>query len=133
MFIRAKSNIKLGDRCITTKEVQSFAGKFTVGTPVTVTGIGDRGYDLVDDFGNVIAECGWNCIKKIDADHAASKNHIYIIIEHGMVSEILAEKDDVETTIIDLDTNTPDEAEASQKSLDVVKKLCDEGNLKVIF
>ena len=50
-----------------------------------------------------------------------------------MVSDILAEKDDVEVAIIDLDTNTPDEAEASQKSLDIVKKLCDEGKLKVIF
>ena len=132
MFIPA-SKIKVGDKCTTIKEIKCFAGMFTVGTPVTVTGIGDRGYDLVDDFGNRIIECGWNCIKKIDADHAASKNHIYIILEHGMVSEIFAEKDDVEVTIIDLDTNNPDEAEASQKSLDIVKKLCDEGKLKAIL
>ena len=131
MFIPA-NEIKVGDKCITIKEIECLAGMFTVGTPVTVTGIGDRGYDLVNDFGNVITECGWNCIKKVEPE-PVGKNHIYIIFEHGMVSDILAEKDDVEVAIIDLDTNTPDEAEASQKSLDIVKKLCDEGKLKVIF
>lgn len=131
MFIPA-NEIKVGDKCIAIKEIECLAGMFTVGTPVTVTDIGDRGYDLVDDFGNVITECGWNCIKKIEPE-LEGKNHIYIILEHGMVSEILAEKDDIEVTFIDLDTNTPDEAEASQKSLDVVKKLCDEGKLKTIL
>ena len=131
MFIPA-NEIKIGDKCVTTKELECFAGRFTVGTVVTITGIGDRGYDLVDDSGNAMIECGWNCVKKVESE-PVGKNHIYIILEHGMVSEILAEKDDVETTIIDLDTNTPDEAEASQKSFDVVKKLCDEGKLKAIL
>lgn len=131
MFIPANT-IKIGDKCVTTKELECFAGRFTEGTVVTITGIGDRGYDLVDDSGNTMIECGWNCIKKVEPE-PVGKNHIYIILEHGMVSEILAEKDDVEVTFIDLDTNTPDEAEASQKSLDIVKKLCDEGKLKVIF
>ena len=55
MFIPA-NEIRVGDKCITIKEIECLAGMFTVGTPVTVTGIGDRGYDLVDDFGNVITE-----------------------------------------------------------------------------
>ena len=57
--------IKVGDTCITTKKLESFAGYFEVGTPVIVTDIGYRGYSLSDSFGNTMIECGWNCIKKI--------------------------------------------------------------------
>lgn len=66
MFI-PENTIKIGDKCITTKELENFAGKFTVGTVVKVTDIGDRGYNLVDDFGNEIIECGWNCVKKVES------------------------------------------------------------------
>ena len=72
MFIPA-NEIKVGDKCIAIKEIECLAGMFTVGTPVTVTGIGDRGYDLVDDLGNVITECGWNCIKR---DEFCSREYV---------------------------------------------------------
>ena len=65
MFVSTQKEIKVGDQCVTTEKVESFSGYFEVGTNVIVTDIGDRGYSLSDSFGNIITECGWNCIKNL--------------------------------------------------------------------
>lgn len=131
MFIPANT-IKIGDKCVTTKELECFAGRFTEGTVVTITGIGDRGYDLVDDSGNTMIECGWNCVKKVEPE-SMSKNRIYIIVENGMVTEAYAESKDVDISIIDLDSDDPDQFEESQEDLRAIEKLFNEGKLTSIY
>ena len=56
---------KIGDKVITTKKLENSAGYMETGTIVTITNISDRGYDLTDDKGNKVTECGWSCIKQI--------------------------------------------------------------------
>ena len=56
---------KIGERVITTRKLSNCAGYMERGTEVTITDIGDRGYDLVDDEGNRIIECGWDCVRQI--------------------------------------------------------------------
>ena len=65
MFVSTQKEIQVGDQCVTTKKIESFSGYFEIGTNVIVTDIGDRGYSLSDSFGNIITECGWNCIKNL--------------------------------------------------------------------
>lgn len=50
---------KIGDTVITKKIHESCAGIFTVGSVVKIVGIGERGYDIEDEFGNKIGEIGW--------------------------------------------------------------------------
>lgn len=56
---------EVGDRAITKRDVSSMTGYIKKGTVVTITDISARGYDLVDDSGNEIIECGWNCLEHI--------------------------------------------------------------------
>ena len=56
---------KVGERVITTRNLNNFAGYMEKGSEVTVIGIGERGYDIEDDEENQILECGWDCIKQI--------------------------------------------------------------------
>lgn len=54
---------KVGERVITTKKLESCAGYFEIGSEVTITGISERGYDIKDDEGNRMIECGWDGFK----------------------------------------------------------------------
>ena len=56
---------EVGDRAIITRDVNSMTCYIKKGTVVTITDISARGYDLVDDSGNEIIECGWNCLERI--------------------------------------------------------------------
>lgn len=60
-----KTTIEVGDRIKLTRQVDSFEGYFEPGTIVTVVNIGYRGYDIIDDKGNRIVECGWNIGNRI--------------------------------------------------------------------
>lgn len=56
-YVENKS--KVGDVVILTQEHESLSGKFEKGTKVKVTGMSDRGYDIEDEYGNKMIECGW--------------------------------------------------------------------------
>ena len=60
--------LEVGDRAITTREVSCMVRYFKEGTVVTITDVGSRGYDLMDEHGNVITEAGWSCVKRIQED-----------------------------------------------------------------
>lgn len=64
-YIKHNEELKIGDRVITTREISSMIGTFTVGSEVTITGIGERGYEITDDEGNSMCEIGWDGLKKI--------------------------------------------------------------------
>lgn len=58
-FVRTHKEPEIGDRVKTTKIHKLEYGYFEVGTEVTVVGISERGYDIVDDEGNKMTEIGW--------------------------------------------------------------------------
>ena len=39
---------------------ESFSGKFEAGTRVKVINKTERGYDIEDEEGNIMYECGWD-------------------------------------------------------------------------
>nr|DAS58605.1 MAG TPA: hypothetical protein [Caudoviricetes sp.] len=57
-FIKKES--KVGKKVTLTREIRCCAGYFEKGTEVTITGKGEHGYDIVDDQGNHVYECGWD-------------------------------------------------------------------------
>ena len=57
-FIKNPS-VQIGDTVQTTVKHESLSGYFEIGTVVTVTHIGDRGYSIQDKDGNRITEIGW--------------------------------------------------------------------------
>jgi hypothetical protein len=61
MWISSKgAGLCVGSKVITTKVHESCAGKFTVGTPVTIIGIDNmRGYAITDNNGHKMIEIGW--------------------------------------------------------------------------
>ena len=58
-FVKYKNSYEIGDRTKTTVIHKSFIGYFEIGTEVTIINIGDRGYDIKDDEGNIILDIGW--------------------------------------------------------------------------
>lgn len=58
-YIKKSATIALGTRVKTTRRHESLSGIFTVGTIVTITNIGERGYDIRDDEGNTMVEIGF--------------------------------------------------------------------------
>jgi hypothetical protein len=50
------STQQIGDKVRLTKNVKVMAGTYTVGHEFTITGKGDRGYDLIDDHGRNLSE-----------------------------------------------------------------------------
>ena len=56
--------LKIGDYAITTRTLISLVGRIICGTRVKITGISDRGYDLVDEQGNTVAETGFDSVRK---------------------------------------------------------------------
>ncbi len=57
-FVRTHKSPEIGDRVKTTIEHSNFAGYMEIGTEVTITNIGERGYSIKDDEGNEITEIG---------------------------------------------------------------------------
>ena len=49
----------LGKWVYTTKVHESLSGYFEIGTKVKVIDKSYRGYDIEDEFGNRMLECGW--------------------------------------------------------------------------
>lgn len=50
---------EIGDWVLTTRVHESMAGKFTRGSLVKITDIGERGYSIEDEEGNRVVEIGW--------------------------------------------------------------------------
>ena len=65
-YIKINQCFEIGSDVVTTRELSSFVGCFEKGTKVTIIGISERGYDLQDDNGNRILECGFNCVKEME-------------------------------------------------------------------
>ena len=51
---------EIGDWAVTTENIL-FLNK---GTRVKIIDVGARGYDLIDEYGNMVIETGWDCICK---------------------------------------------------------------------
>ena len=58
-FIKSSPKYVIGEKVVTTQIHENIYGYFEVGTEVTIIGFGIGGYDIKDDEGNVITECGW--------------------------------------------------------------------------
>ena len=54
-----KNSTKIGDWVTTTRVHESMTGKFTKGSIVKITDIGERGYSIEDEEGNRVVEIGW--------------------------------------------------------------------------
>ena len=50
----------VGDTIILKNELKSLASTFEKGTEVKILSEGLRGYDIIDEFGNKMYECGWD-------------------------------------------------------------------------
>lgn len=60
-FIPANKGPKVGDTVILKHEHKSCAGTFEIGTEVQIVGYSvDGGFDIRDEFGNTMIECGWD-------------------------------------------------------------------------
>ena len=59
-FIEKSSIISNGTVVVLKRDHSSMTGTFKAGTKVTITGYGDHGYDIVDDEGNHMYECGYD-------------------------------------------------------------------------
>ena len=53
------SSPEIGDWVVTKMTHSNFAGTMDVGTKVKIIGITVRGYDIMDDEGNIVREIGW--------------------------------------------------------------------------
>ena len=49
---------EIGDWVLTTRVHESMTGKFTKGSRVKITDIGERGYSIEDEEGNRVVEIG---------------------------------------------------------------------------
>lgn len=58
--------IQVGSKVKTTRVLENFAGKFEKGTILTVTAIGNRGYDVEDEYGHRVTECGYDSLKIVE-------------------------------------------------------------------
>ncbi len=63
-FVSYKNGFDIGDYATTSRKLENFAGYFEPGTVVKVVGKSERGYDLEDEFGNRIAETGFDSIMR---------------------------------------------------------------------
>ena len=63
-YVKNNNGIEVGEWVITNRVVDSFAGYFEKGTRVKVIGVSERGYDLMDEYGNSVIETGWDSVRK---------------------------------------------------------------------
>lgn len=54
-----KNTPEIGDWVVTTRVHESLSGKFTKGSKVKISDIGERGYSIEDEYGNRVVEIGW--------------------------------------------------------------------------
>lgn len=54
-----RNSIRVGECVNLSRNISNFYREFQKGTPVQVVGISCRGYDIADEGGNRITECGW--------------------------------------------------------------------------
>ena len=60
-----KNNVlNVGDEVLTMRKVNSMAGYFEKGTKVKIIGVSERGYDLMDEYGNRVIETGFDSVCK---------------------------------------------------------------------
>ena len=59
-----KNGYDIGDKVVTAYQVGSLAGYFEKGTEVRIVGVSERGYDLMDEYGNRVIETGWDSVRK---------------------------------------------------------------------
>lgn len=52
--------LQKGDKVVLKHDHTSMSGKFEAGTEVTIIGKGDFGYDIIDDEGHRMVDCGWD-------------------------------------------------------------------------
>jgi len=64
-FVKYSNMFKVGDIVRTTEVHDNFAGYFEVGSIVTITGVSPRGYDITDEDGNKVLECGFDGFEKV--------------------------------------------------------------------
>lgn len=65
MFKSNNETLKIGDIVVNKSELKSMNGTFEAGTRLIITGVGERGYDVADEFGNSMCECGWCAFEKL--------------------------------------------------------------------
>jgi len=63
-YIKNK-HIKIGDIVKLNKDYISCAGTFEKGTIVRITGCNERGFDIMDEFGNKMTEMGFDIGEKL--------------------------------------------------------------------
>lgn len=63
MAFKKNEGKKIGEWYFTNRKIESISGYFEKGTKVKIIGEGVRGYDLQDEKGNTIVECGYSCIE----------------------------------------------------------------------
>lgn len=71
-----KNNYKIGQKVILSRECSCLAGTtFEKGDVVTIADIDEiRGYGFVNDKGERIIECGWDCIERAAEDTSEKSN-----------------------------------------------------------
>jgi hypothetical protein len=72
MFIK-KESLKVGDFVESVKDITTCAGTFTKGHKFKIIRIGKRGYDLMDENGEVALDAGWLSVQKISVKESATK------------------------------------------------------------
>lgn len=50
---------KVGETVVLQHQISCLLGTFEKGTTVKITGVSERGYDIEDEYGNKMTECGW--------------------------------------------------------------------------
>lgn len=65
MFKSNNETLKIGDIVVNKSDLKSMNGMFETGTRLIITGVGERGYDVADEFGNSMCECGWCAFEKL--------------------------------------------------------------------
>ena len=63
-YVRHNNGLEVGDWGTTNRVVDSCSGYFEKGTKVKIIGVSERGYDLMDEYGNRVIETGFDSICK---------------------------------------------------------------------
>lgn len=61
-YVKYRKRFVVGEWATTNQVIYSCAGYFEKDTKVMVIGVSERGYDLMDEYGNKIIETGFDSI-----------------------------------------------------------------------
>ena len=64
-YVKNNNGLEVGAWVTTSRVVKSCAGYFEKGTKVRIMSVSERGYDLIDEHGNVIIETGFDSVKSL--------------------------------------------------------------------